>query len=154
MSGVIYKIVTGNEVYVGSTFDYKIRYITHKSAINCVTNTNYNSKLYKTIRDNGGDWEMSIYEQNLSMTKEELRIYEEEVRVLLGATLNCRRAYRSYEQRQQQLREKNIRNRVVYDDRKKVSIKCECGCVVRRCCMAKHRRTPKHARLMISPELA
>ena len=102
MSGVIYKIVTGNEVYVGSTINFKGRYKGHKCAIYNENGKEYNYKLYKTIRANDGDWEMSIYEENLSMTKDELRIREEEVRLLLGATLNSRSCFLTEEQRKEQ----------------------------------------------------
>ena len=104
MSGVIYKITSGDECYVGSTNDYKRRVKDHKSNIINENSKDYNYKLYKTIRANDGDWEMSIYEENLSMTKDELRIREEEVRLLLGATLNSRACFLTKEQKKEQAR--------------------------------------------------
>ena len=153
MSGVIYKIVTGNEVYVGSTIDYKHRAIKHKSSIYNKNSSCYELKLYKAIRANDGDWEMSIYEENLSMTKDELRIREEEVRLLLGATLNGKRAYRTEEQRKQAAKECELKHRAVNRIKKGIPMECECGCSVRRNDIARHRKTAKHARLMTSPEL-
>ena len=172
MSGVIYKIVTGNEVYVGSTFNYELRVNDHKSNIYNEKSNNYTMKVYKTIRDNDGEWEISIYEDNLSMTKDELRIREEEVRLLLGATLNSMRAYRTYEQmreaknaavskwainNKEKLVEKGKlyynKNKEVISVKSKTLIKCECGLMITRGAMSKHKKSAKHARLMISPEL-
>lgn len=73
MSGVIYKIVTGNEVYVGSTTDYKQRIRRHRYNLLNKSSSCYELKLYKAIRANDGEWEISIYEDNLSMTKDKLR---------------------------------------------------------------------------------
>lgn len=146
MSGVIYKIETGDGVYVGSTNDYKKRIISHKSCIYNENSKHYNSKLYKTIRANDGDCEFTIYEDNLSTTKDELRIREEEVRVLLGATLNSYRAITTDEQKKQQMTNADIK--------KADKVTCECGCVVTRGSINRHKRTAKHARLMTSPETA
>ena len=157
MSGVIYKIVTGNEVYVGSTFNYKQRLADHKSNIINENSRDYNFKLYKTIRANDGEWEISIYEDNLSMTKDELHIREEEVRLLLGATLNSRRAHMSEELRKETERKRSAKWREENKDRHKEESKklvtCECGCIVTKYGIYHHRKTAKHARLMISPEL-
>tara|TARA_R110000823_G_scaffold255337_1_gene377401 strand:+ start:8 stop:460 length:453 start_codon:yes stop_codon:yes gene_type:complete len=146
MSGVIYKIVTGNDIYVGSSIDYEQRVIKHKSNIYNEKNNNYESKLYKTIRDNDGKYEITIYEENLSMSLAELHIYEEEVRVLLGATLNSYRAHTTKEQRKEDVRLKNIKHRAKRNER----IDCECGCIVRRDYSVKHKKTAKHLKLMIS----
>jgi len=137
MSGVIYIITTGGEGYIGSTNDFKKRISDHKYNIYNKNSKQYNYKLYKKIRENNCQYEINIYEDNLSLNKKELRIREEEVRLLLGATLNERRAYMSYEQRYQ---------------RKAVPTKCECGCFIRRSDMACHRKTTKHINLMISLE--
>tara|TARA_R110002049_G_scaffold163551_2_gene329534 strand:- start:59 stop:523 length:465 start_codon:yes stop_codon:yes gene_type:complete len=154
MSGVIYKIVTGNELYVGSTMDLHRRRIDHKKHINNKNHPKYGIKLYKTIRDNGGEWELTIYEENLSMTKEELRIREEEVRLLLGATLNSKRAYRTEEQRKQAAKETELKHREVNRIKKGIPMECECGCSVRRNDIARHRKSLKHFTLMISHETA
>jgi len=162
MSGVIYKIVTGNEVYVGSTIDYKHRAIKHKSSIYNKNSSCYELKLYKAIRANDGDWEMSIYEENLSMTKDELRIREEEVRLLLGATLNSMRAYRTIEQKKECQNKSEVayrnKNREACNKRtaicQKQIVKCECGLMITRGSMARHLRRSKHLKLMTSPELA
>jgi hypothetical protein len=139
MSGVIYKIVTGNEVYVGSTTDYKQRIRRHRYNLLNKSSSCYELKLYKAIRANDGEWEISIYEDNLSMTKDELHIREEEVRLLLGATLNVVRAYRTIEQKREQNR---IQGAVI--------VKCECGCLISRHSMLKHKRRSNHITRMTS----
>ena len=141
MSGVIYIITTGDEAYVGSTNNFRRRINKHKSNIYNKNNEDYNIKLYKKIRENNCQYEINIYEDNLSLNKTELRIYEEEVRVLLGATLNGKRAYRTKEQLKQQKRENGA-----------VPTKCECGCFVRRNDIARHKRTEKDIKRMISLE--
>ena len=141
MSAVIYLITTGDDLYVGSTTDYKQRIRRHKSNTYLETNKDYNSKLYKTIRANDGQCEFTIYDENLSMTKQELRMYEEEVRELLGATLNSYRAIATDEQRKQQM--------INADIKKAIKVTCECGCIVTRGnYRLKHRKTAKHLRLM------
>ena len=165
MSGVIYKIVTGNEVYVGSTMDYKHRLKCHRAVVNNPNCKGYNLKLYKTIRDNGGEWEMSIYKENLSMTKEELRIYEDEIVLLLGATLNDKKAHRSVEDGKEwsknwrevnkeelviKHKEYKIKNKDIIREKALKKITCECGCVVCANSIARHRKLNKHLTLMTS----
>ena len=175
MSGIIYIITTGGEGYVGSTNNFKERMNQHKSNIYNKNSKSYNCKLYKKIRENNGDWDMCIYEDNLSLNKKELCIYEQEVIDLLGATLNDIRAYRTYEQ----MREANNsalrkwsnnnkdkiyeRGQKYYSKNKelinkkqcvkdKTLIKCDCGLMIRYGGKARHKRSAKHIKRMISLE--
>ena len=184
MSGVIYKITTGNEIYVGSSNNFKRRQKDHEGNIYNENDSKYNLKLYKTIRANNCEWEMTIYEDNLSMSKDELCKYEEEIRLLLGATLNSQRAYRTkeqlkeesakrhklfYDKNKEQIKEKEkirydnnkehiLKNVKIYraankeklNEKIKEKIKCECGSIVNRYEIARHRRTNKHITLMTS----
>ena len=149
MSGVIYIITTGDEAYVGSTNNFRRRINKHKSNIYNKNNEDYNIKLYKKIRENNCQYEINIYEDNLSLNKKELCIYEEEIRVLLGATLNSRRAYRTKEQILQQNRDSKTKHKAVRQERAAVLIKCDCGCFVRRGDIARHKRSAKHIKQMI-----
>lgn len=142
MSGIIYIITTGDDAYVGSTNDFRKRINKHKSNIYNKNSKRYNLNLYKKIRENNGQYEINIYEDNLSLNKKELCIYEEEVRLLLGATLNSIRAYRTKEQTRQLNRENGA-----------VDIKCECGCVVIRSSMSRHKISAKHIKRMTSLEM-
>ena len=158
MSGVIYKIVTGDDVYVGSTTNYGKRKNEHKKKINNEKTKNYTMKVYETIRANDGEYEINIYEENLSMTKDELREREEEVRLLLGATLNSRRAHQTKEQRKETERIRAAKwrdeNKDIYTERLRSKIKCECGLMICYSSLARHKRTAKHIRLMTTHELA
>ena len=148
MSGVIYIITTGGEGYIGSTNDFRKRFNNHSATIYNKNSKDYNAKLYKKIRENNGEWDMCIYEDNLSLNKKELCIYEEKVRVLLGATLNCRRAFRTEEQKQDYI----VIQQKLTKERNEVRIKCECGCFVRRGHILRHKNSDKHINLMISLE--
>jgi predicted GIY-YIG superfamily endonuclease len=62
---VIYKIIKNDDfenenVYIGSTTDFTRRKCQHKSICNNEKNKSHNSKVYKTIRENGGfsEWTM------------------------------------------------------------------------------------------------
>ena len=61
---IIYKIVCNDlnikDLYVGHTTDFKRRKSQHKHTSQCDTNKDYNCKIYKVIRENGGwdNWTM------------------------------------------------------------------------------------------------
>ena len=145
MSGVIYIITTGDDFYIGSTCDYKTRMYHHKGNIYNKNNKHYNYKLYKKIRENNCQYEINIYEDNLSLNKKELCIYEQEVIDLLRPTLNDIRAYCDEAQIRQNLRDRNNKF-------SSVRIRCECGSVITRGNKACHKRTAKHIKRMISQE--
>lgn len=96
-----YKIVDKNGIldlcYVGSSVNMKKRKDAHKTACK---NPNNNSKIYKTIRENGGFDEFRFVEigfrEQLTLTQS--HIVEDEYRVLLKAELNTYRCYRTPEQ--------------------------------------------------------
>ena len=160
MSGIIYIITTGDEGYVGSTNNFRKRFNSHSCTIYNKNSKDYNAKLYKTIRENNGEWDMCIYEDNLSLNKKELCIREEKVRVLLGATLNCRRAFQTEEQKQEYKFKSNLdwksNNKEHIRQYKKkynnIDIDCKCGEVVKKCGFARHKRSAKHIKRMISLE--
>ncbi len=66
---VNYKLCCKNldvkEIYVGSTCNFTKRKNEHKSSTNNLNSKNYNIKVYKFIRDNGGfeNWEMIMIEE-------------------------------------------------------------------------------------------
>ena len=55
--GVIYKIITLDSVYVGSTTNFRQRKCHHKCCIYNENGDKYNQKLYQKIRENG-EWNM------------------------------------------------------------------------------------------------
>jgi len=63
---IIYKIVCNDlnitDCYVGHTTNFRHRKSQHKCTCNNEKNKDYNLKIYKTIRDNGGWWKWSMIE--------------------------------------------------------------------------------------------
>jgi hypothetical protein len=91
---VIYKIVCNDlnikDCYVGSTTDFTKRKCSHKKTCNNENIKNYNLKVYKMIRNNGGwdNWTMLVIEKypcedNITATLRERYWYE-----LLNANMN------------------------------------------------------------------
>ena len=91
---IIYKITCKdlaiNETYVGHTTNFVQRKHSHKQSCTNEKSMNYNCKLYKTIRANGGwdNWEMNIITFFKCNHQYEARIKEQEYFILLNATLN------------------------------------------------------------------
>jgi predicted GIY-YIG superfamily endonuclease len=90
---VIYTIRTGEGLYVGSSCNYNQRKWKHKSNINNEKNKAYNLKLYTTIRENGGAWDMQPHSEYQCNSKMEMNIEEERVRKELKADLNMVSCY-------------------------------------------------------------
>lgn len=88
---VIYKICCKNkeisDIYVGHTTNFTKRKYQHK--LSCINNKS-NSKIYKTIQENGGwdNWEMLEIATYNCKNSIEARIKEQEHYELLNATLN------------------------------------------------------------------
>jgi hypothetical protein len=190
---IIYTIRSRDNVYVGSTIDFRSRKKQHKG---CIYNENgkyYNLKLYKTIRENNYEWVMRPYSKYPCKDKLELTIEEERIRQLLKADLNMyvcacgcstkkeyQKQYREehkdenkeyikqyYEEHKdeideyrKQYREEN-KNKISeqkkqwYEQHKdKISEKalqkvtCECGCVVTKGNLTRHRKSKNHINLM------
>jgi hypothetical protein len=93
-STIIYKITCKDEnikdVYVGHTTNFVQRKHGHKQGCTNEKSTNYNCKVYKTIRENGGwnNWSMEIINFFNCADHYEARKKEQEYFVLLNATLN------------------------------------------------------------------
>jgi hypothetical protein len=91
---IIYKITCKDpnvkDVYVGHTTNFVQRKHAHKQGCNNEKSTNYQCKLYKTIRTNGGwnNWTMEIINFFKCRDHYEARIKEQEYFVSLNATLN------------------------------------------------------------------
>ena len=85
---IIYTIRSKDNIYVGSTLNFRSRKNQHKYCINNENSKAYNVKLYKTIRDNDGEWDMQPHSIFPCNSKMELTIEEERVRRLLNADMN------------------------------------------------------------------
>jgi hypothetical protein len=125
---VIYTIRTGDKTYVGSTTNMRQRKNKHKSCI-WTDGAKYHYKLYQTIRDNGGEWDMKPIKEFPCESKTQLAIEEERIRQEIGADLNtimCHRTAESYLE----------------------PIQCACGCKVGYKWYSKHRRTKRHIEII------
>jgi hypothetical protein len=120
----IYKIEhLDNEslIYVGHTTNFKQRKAAHK--INCINikRREFNHKIYKMIRENGG-WEMLQMieiEKHPCSDKREATRREFEVMKELKATMNMVKSYESIEDRKERKRKWNIKKNKEYIQEKK-----------------------------------
>ena len=142
-NGVIYTLNVAKQQYVGSTCDFDVRKSQHKSSLNRYDNR----KVYKAIRENGGEWQMEIYENYPCDNKDELLMEEERIRTLLNAELNSN-ACRTGLTPQQYKKVWYSKNRERDLERRKIKFACPlCGCRTDNRNMAKHQKTKKCKRL-------
>jgi len=120
--GKIYKILINDDFYIGSTFDFDQRLRCHKSD----SKTN-NQKLYKAIRDNNNQFEMTLLYKYECYTDTELRMEERRCYDELKPNLNMLRPYISkeefYDYNKQYNKEYNIKNRETNTGKHKEKIK-------------------------------
>ena len=162
--GLIYTIKTGDSLYVGSTTNYTKRKCEHKNFINTK-----NRKLYQTIRDNGGEWEIKPYKLFPCNSKLELEIEEEKIRRELKCDLNmikCNTTIEEEKNRREKYdavyyktnREKKLEQTRAYNEKnkdlisKKRSVKkdCECGCSVSIKNWGRHLKSQIHQDFILS----
>jgi GIY-YIG catalytic domain len=105
---VIYKIICNDtnitDVYVGSTTNFIKRKCLHKCACNTMKNKAYNTKLYQSIRYNGGweNWAMLEVEKYPCKDGNEARARERVMYDQLNASLNTiRPSISALEEKQQ-----------------------------------------------------
>jgi hypothetical protein len=108
----IYKIVCNDpdvkECYIGSTCNLYKRKSEHKSSCNNEKNKNYNLRVYQCIRANGGwnNWSVIQIEAYSCNYKRELELRERYHLEELKANLNCHIPTRSYQEWQEDNKEK------------------------------------------------
>ncbi len=106
---VIYKIIPNNNqldyCYVGNTTNIEQRIKNHRSSCENNNSISYNRLLYKTIRENGGWSEWSLVEiENFPCNNDiEARQREQFYIKELNANLNLIRAYRTEEEKIEQI---------------------------------------------------
>ena len=150
---IIYTIKTGNSLYVGSTTNFIKRKYRHKTHT-YINSKEYNFKLYKTIRENDGEWDMKPYKEYPCENKTQLTIEEERVRCELNADLNMRScgtglSEKEYKKNYQKKNKECIKeyHKNNYQKNKNEMLKkitCECGCVVAKCSLTRHKKTKTH----------
>ena len=156
-NGLIYTIRTGDSVYVGSTCNFNRRKQQHKTHIFSEVNKRSKLKLYKTIRENGCEWDMKPHKQFPCENKTQLAIEEERVRIELNADLNGCACYgfdskkyyeKNIEVDKKRCKEYYEKNKEEICEKYRVKTICECGCKVRLNGLPRHKRTAKHIELM------
>ena len=123
------------ECYVGSTVNFTSRKSGHHHCCIDVNCKGHNYKLYRFIRENGGweNWEMVMLEQYPECkSKIQKLIREREVADRMNAKLNTYRAYRSNEERIEQMNQFNsihslINNPIYNPIYNAMKITCACG---------------------------
>ena len=135
----IYKISIAGEDYIGSTRDLKQRKNEHKSACYNPNNHGYNSKIYTTIRNNGG-WDccnITPIEEFECDTKRQAECREEYWRREYKSLMNTNRAFRTEEELKEDLQ---------HNQKKRCSEKtnCECGGKYDNANKSRHFKTKRH----------
>lgn len=171
----IYKLVhkedyDNENIYVGSTCNFRTRKCGHKSACNNITNKNHQNKVYQFIRNNGGweMWDMVEIEKYPCCDKKEAFKKEREIIDQLKPALNTLNPYAPIEEQRETTNKRNKNDRKTNPDkwaerdyinyhrykdiklekRKCEKIVCECGCIVRKVGIYAHRETQKHCDLV------
>lgn len=150
--------------YVGHTTNFTKRKSQHKGTLNSKVDKNRDCKLYATIRENGGweNWKMIEIESRLVKDKREAERIEQEYMEQLQTTLNTQRSYytenpNDYDAKyyQEHKEEIAIQKKAYREDHKeenalkhKEQITCECGRVIRKNDLSRHKKTQKHQDLM------
>ncbi len=135
----IYKISIAGEDYIGSTKDLKQRKREHKSFCNNPNHHGYNSKIYTTIRANGG-WDCCVItpiEEYECETKQQALIREEHWRREYKSLLNTYRAFRTEEELKEDLQKQSIK-------RCEDKTNCYCGGKYDNANKARHLKTKIH----------
>jgi len=155
--GKIYKITNdfNDEVYIGSTCDtLNRRFSNHKARFK--KERSKNSSIYKLMNEIGFErFRIELIENYPSQDKYQLRQREGHfIRELgtLNMRIECRtdKAYRENNKEQILKQRKSYyeSNKDKFLDDKKEKITCECGCIIGRGDLPRHKRTIKHQELM------
>jgi hypothetical protein len=110
---VIYKIIPNNNelkyCYIGNTTDIMKRTNGHRSSCENINSRAYNRLLYKTIRENGGwnEWSLIVIENFPCNNDIEAREREQFYINELNANLNIIRAFRTEDEKIEQIKKDN-----------------------------------------------
>jgi hypothetical protein len=153
---IIYKIQHQEDetlLYVGSTTDFIKRKYYHKICCNDEKYREHNFKLYQIIRNNGG-WEcfkMIQIKEFPCNNKREAEAEEDKIMVEMKANMNFQRAHRT----KKQYREDTNYTKNYYEKNKErikqisnQQITCECGCIVVKNHIARHKKSNRHIKLL------
>ena len=122
----IYKIISNqtDDIYIGSTTNFKQRKSGHKGKCNNLNSPKYNCNVYKFIRENGGweNWDMVLVEYYSCETKLELEKKEREIIEKLKPTLNKNIPTRTDKEYREDSKEKKAKQSKKYREENKEKI--------------------------------
>jgi len=160
-NSVIYKLVHKNDqdnenIYVGSTTNFRGRKLQHKKSSNNPNEEKFNRPQYKYIRENGGwdEWEMIAIETYPCESKRELEIRERYHIETLKPKLNKNIPTRTRKEYREDNKEKiNEKRKIYFVEYRKTpkriewatsKIKCDiCGSKVSRANISTHKKSKK-----------
>jgi len=156
----IYKIyckdINIKDCYIGSTYNFKHRYYTHKNNSINKNNNKYNYKVYRFIRDNGGwsNFNMDIIYSIDVKDNIELRKIERNSIKIFEANLNVQIPLRTRAEYyiDNATKIKNTMNQYRIDNKEKLSKQSNCICGGKYLYDQRHQhfKTKKHKNFMIS----
>lgn len=167
----IYKLCCKNttieDIYIGSTTNFKERKRAHKTNCNNENNRNYNINVYKFIRNHGGfnNWDMILIEKVKCNDKMELckieREYIEKSEKNLNSCIPASSRKETCERYRKNNRE-NIKeinkiyygkNKDIIEEKAKKKITCCCGSIIRKDSLTRHNKSIKHQKYLKEKEL-
>jgi hypothetical protein len=157
------------DIYIGSTCNFNRRKQMHKSVCTNENCKDYNTPVYQYIRQNGGwfNWQMILIEEVPCQNKKQLNRIEAKYIKELGAVLNCYIPCRTkeeiveyYKKYNKEYRQKNKeeldeyhkkynkeymqKNKEELYEKRKQKIECNCGSVVTKASLSRHKKSIKH----------
>jgi hypothetical protein len=143
-NAVVYKLCCDDpeitDIYVGSTCNFKMRKWNHKSSCCNPNDYKHNLYVYQFIRENGGwdAWSMILIKKYPHVVdNQELLMKERKWITRLKATLNKQLPNRTKN-------EWKMDNKEYIKAYQLEKIKCDCGCMIHRKHISRHRKSKKH----------
>lgn len=131
------------DCYIGSTTDFKRRYINHKSDCNNGNKNSYNLKIYQTIRLNGGFNNWIMYPIDILESDDYIAIREIETVLMFlhNSTLNINKAYTDAKEYNKYYQ---IKNKDYLHEQKNQKFICNCNGKYTKSNKIQHLKTKKH----------
>ena len=156
-NNLIYKIqhkTIDELIYIGSTTNFNQRKYKHKYDCNNEKHKSYNTKIYVMIRENGG-WEafdMVLVKKYSCNDYLEAHAEEERIRRELNANMNSIRCFRTEEEYKEynkiQAKQYRETHKEKVEAHKKKKVECECGCILLKNGLPRHKRSHNHLKLL------
>ena len=168
-NAIIYKIYCKDELikdcYIGSTFNFDLRYTNHKNCFNNENSKEYNKKVYQFIRNNGG-WNNFKFEILLSFecdNSNQKIIKEQEFLHEFKPSLNSIKSFRTEQEKKEYDKEKNKKHYEInkeyykeYNEKHKAKFtekfNCECGGKYQFRDKSKHFKSIRHKKFILESQ--